>query len=803
MIRTIFTLLYTLMLAIGLNAQIVESVPSPLYEGSQEVKIIYHAAEGSGGLKGYTGEVYAHTGVITNRSTAPSDWKHAPSWGDNNEKYKLTRTSADTYELNIGDIRTYYNMTDTSEHVRKLAFVFRSGDCSREGKTSAGGDIFIELGEKAPIIPSPQASYPGGVPKMGATKGTDSGTIFCLAAPGKKSVSISGSWNCMKPQLMNYQDYEGMRYFWLSVADLADGQDYYNYSVDGDVCVADPYSHLIIDPAADLSLPGFTLPDALKEVDGQVTVYNTRMDEYPWQTDDFKAPQSHEMVIYEMLLRDFTGTEGESKGDGTINLAFTKLDYLASLGINAVELMPVMEFSGHNSWGYNPNFYFALDKAYGTPQDLKRFVDECHKRGIAVILDVVFNHADSQAPWVQMYAREANPFINAVAPHDYSVFNDWRQEHPLVQQMQDDCLRYWMTAYKVDGFRFDLVKGMGDSDSYNGNTEKYNPSRVKNMDRLRKVILSCNPRGIHINENLASAQEENEMAQSGQLNWHNVNYNSRQYAKGVQPSSNTSAFFAPNTGRTWGSTVAYAESHDEERMGYAQTSEGGNDYVKRDLATRMKRLGSLAAQMLMTPGPKMIWQFQEMGNNQTTKQSGGNDTSPKRVSWMHLNESARLGLHDTYKNLMAVRRNNPSLFAPEAEIEMHFLESDWQGRSLRLTNGKDELLLLVNPDIKEPRTVQADVTQLTADNCQTLVQTPGSEAKAEFAGVKAQCTLKAGEFIVIGTKNLTEIEDIISPSGSESEERTYDLQGREVTGQILAPGVYIRTGANAGKFLVR
>ena len=79
------------------------------------------------------------------------------------------------------------------------------------------------------------------------------------------------------------------------------------------------------------------------------------------------------------------------------------LNYLEELGINAIELMPVNEFEGNNSWGYNPSFHMALDKYYGTPEAFKALVDACHARGIAVILDVVYNHVFSQSPLAKLY----------------------------------------------------------------------------------------------------------------------------------------------------------------------------------------------------------------------------------------------------------------------------------------------------------------------------------------------------------------------------------------------------------------
>jgi len=126
------------------QAQIITCKPTFPRPGDS-VEIIYNAALGNGGLKGYTGDVYAHTGVITSSSTSPSDWKHAPTWGDNSPKYKLTRIGTDLYRLVIRpSINAYYGI-GTNEQVLQLAFVFRSADKTKEGKTETNGDIFYPV----------------------------------------------------------------------------------------------------------------------------------------------------------------------------------------------------------------------------------------------------------------------------------------------------------------------------------------------------------------------------------------------------------------------------------------------------------------------------------------------------------------------------------------------------------------------------------------------------------------------------------------------------------------------------------
>ncbi len=162
---------------------------------------------------------------------------------------------------------------------------------------------------------------------------------------------------------------------------------------------------------------------------------------------------TEELVIYELHIRDFVGTRA-------IKTVMDTLDYLERLGVNAIELMPINEFEGNDSWGYNPSFYFAPDKAYGTENDYKRFIDECHKRGIAVIIDMVLNHSYGQSPLVQLYfdptagdygqPTAQNPWYNEVCPHEpYCWGYDFDHESAQTKKFVDRVNRFWIENYKV------------------------------------------------------------------------------------------------------------------------------------------------------------------------------------------------------------------------------------------------------------------------------------------------------------------------------------------------------------------
>lgn len=907
---TLLALLALLPAAWSAQAQVVTTEPPIVQTDSRNIVITFHADQGSGELAGQpaSAKLYAHTGVITDRSTSDSNWRYTSSWSKNETKYQLTYVSPNTWSLTIPSIAEYYGVP-ASETVEKLAFVFRNATGSLTGKTADGGDIFVNvlpagfqmqfiedqvITSSAPVSlkvnstepadlyiyvnkteianamssisltgeyafstagdyqveavavkedgtrisktatitrigDSAAATYPGGIPQMGAVTQPDGSTIFCIAAPGKKSVALVGSWNdyaVKAADVMNYQDYDGQRYFWKSVPDLQPGEDYiYYYLVDGKTRVGDPYAHLVLDPWNDQYISSTVFPNLPKYPSDKVQSvplawYNSNLDDYDWKySDDFKGVAQSDLIVYELLIRDFTGKEGAAQGSGTLQGVMDKLDYLEGLGVNAIELLPIMEFNGNNSWGYNTNFYLAPDKAYGTPSDYKALIDECHRRGIAVILDIVFNQSDGLHPWYQMYPIDKNPFYNGSAPHAYSVLNDWNQDNPFVMQQWQDALSYWMTTYKVDGFRFDLVKGLGNNDSYNNTyypetntwgtptdagTNAYNRSRVNRMAELHAWMRTVNPDAYFINENLAGAQEENEMAADGDANWANINTESCQFAMGYSSNASLNRFYAPLDSRTWGSTVSYAESHDEERMAYKQSRYGASG-VKGNRAVSCRRLGSVAAQMLMTPGAHMIWQFQEFGADQSTKDSnGGNNTSPKRVIWNYLNDPDRNGLMQNYSELNRIRANNPQLFTEQASSNI--LLASWNtARTLTLANGASQLALMVNPSVTDNMTVTLPLSGKCED-----YQVMSASYGVDYTISGNQVTLAPGAYIVLGSKNLDSVETLpaedtealkavsvaadagtIRIRGEYSSAKAYTLDGREVPLSGLPSALYL------------
>lgn len=900
-------------------AQIVKSSPAPLQESSTDVVLTFNAASSLSNKGLYNlsdaSAVYAHIGVITNTSSSDTDWKYVvtpwPTSGNdqaaNTDKNRLTKIAPNLYTLTIGNIRTYFGITDPAVTVRKLVMVFRTADGKRECKTAEGGDITVDVVPEGFAIdfsqdfegttinantsvtyllqsteaadlkitvngtqvasqtaarslsatynydvrgiytivatatkgdetlsqtlqmnysqPSPAQDYPGGTPVMGSVRNSDGTVTFCLAAPGKTTAMLIGSWNdymYSDESLMKYQDYQGNRYFWTTVSGLAEDVWYpYYYCVDDTYNVADPYAHLILDCWSDKYERAEVWPDRPlypydKFSNVMMGVYRGDIDDYDFS--DFEIPEHDNLVIYELLFRDFTGVEdGLAGATGTVRQAIDKIPYIKEMGFNAVELMPIMEFNGTNSWGYNTNFYFAPDKAYGSPTDYKDFIEACHREGIAVILDIVFNQSDGLHPWYQLYPIATNPFYNKTAPHDFSVLNDWKQDNDLVQQQWTDALRYWLTAYNVDGFRFDLVKGLGNNASYSNGTEAFNQSRVDRMKRLHAVIKSVKPNGIHINEDLAGAREETELGEDGQIQWANVNWTSCQFAMGWDDGDNDlRRFLATADGnRPWGSTVSYAESHDEQRVGY-KCGMWGNGAIKTDIGAMCSRLGTLAVQMLMTPGPKMVWMFGELGDQQNAKNDdGSNNTSPKMVDWRMLNDPDRAYLHDTYRAAIQLRMRNPELFAADASFSATNMNSRFTSvRTMRLATADKEIIVFINPAVSgAPKTVTATSTLITPDSHQVAWSTSGFEPLLQGDGNNLSMLVPAGSYAIVASESTTGTESIDRPvaanaiggagtiiiTGSYTAVQVSDLAGRVITTdgsahQIAVPaGIYLVT----------
>ncbi len=403
---------------------------------------------------------------------------------------------------------------------------------------------------------------------------------------------------------------------------------------------------------------------------------------YNWQTTNFTRPDKRNLIIYELLVRDFVVKHNWQ----TVK---DSLPYLKKLGINAIEIMPFNEFEGNSSWGYNPNFFLAPDKYYGTEVALKQFIDECHKQGIAVIMDMVLNHAFGTSPTVQLYWDAANnrpaannPWHNVTAKHPANVGYDFNHESSATKELVDRVVEHWLTNFKIDGFRWDLSKGFTQTNSGNNYDlwADYDAGRVATWKRIYDTMQTVVPGSYCILEHFADNDEEKVLSDYGMMLWGNMNYSYNQATMGY--SDGWDFNYGIYTSRGWSnpSLVTYMESHDEERLMYKNEQYGNSNgtYNVKDTATGLKRNEMAAAFWALQPAPKMVWQFGELGYdfsiNRCEDGTINNDCrlSPKPIRWDYAADSNRAALYNVYSRLFALRNYAdylPAFTAPADSIK--------------------------------------------------------------------------------------------------------------------------------------
>ncbi|MBK6929453.1 MAG: T9SS type A sorting domain-containing protein [Saprospirales bacterium] len=495
-----------------------------------------------------------------------------------------------------------------------------------------------------------------------------------LYAPGKQVIHLIGDFNNWAPsEAFQLRRNVLNNIWWIELTGLQPGQPYrFQYLVDGKLKIADPLSTLVLDPWNDPYIPPFTYPNLPAypsgKTNGIVSVFQTNQPPFNWQATNFARPKKTDLVVYELLLRDFL----ERHDYPTL---LDTLDYLENLGVTAIELMPVNEFDGNNSWGYNPAFHKALDKYYGTADDFKRFIDACHQRNIAVIADVVFNQASGSSPLAQLYWNAAksqpapnNPWLNPEATHDFSVFNDFNHESALTKIYVKNCLEYWLKEFKLDGFRFDLSKGFTQKNTV-GNTDawgQYDPSRVAIWKNYADFIWSVDPAAYVILEHFADNTEEKELAEYGMMLWGNMHDAFIDLAKGNNTGADLRWIAHTQRGWTVPHLVGYMESHDEERIAYECLTKGNSAnpaYNVKSPIIAMRRLEMLTNLLYTVPGPKMLWEFGELGYDFSINQcpdgtiKDGCRVDPKPIRWDYLDDPYRRRLHDVTAALLHLRKN--------------------------------------------------------------------------------------------------------------------------------------------------
>ncbi len=523
---------------------------------------------------------------------------------------------------------------------------------------------------------------------------------LALFAPNKRSVHLIGDFNDWQvlPEYQLLADSRVAERFWIELGDLPNQKEFaFQYLLDGHLRTADPYSEKILDER-DSDLPTNSYPGLkqypLGKTEEIVGVFRKREAKFDWTDLEFKSPKTTSLHIYELFIRDYSP-------DRRFERLRERLDYLQDLGINAVELMPVFEFEDNRTWGYNTTFYFATDKLYGPSDDLKRFIDEAHSRGIAVILDVVFNHNFGESPLVRLYNHapygaptEENPWFNSYPTHDFNVGYDFDHDSEHTRYLVRRVLQYWMKEFHVDGFRFDLSKGftqkvtIGDM----GKWAEYDFTRIENIKRMADAMWEVNPGSYVILEHFANNDEEIELAhyrthegKPGILVWNSMHRKFSESLMGFNVGDDSNFISGYHHDRGWSKAnlVSFMESHDHERLmvtlrehgacrnypnGQGDCNSNPGAYNTRDFETALDRIKMAACFLLSLPGPKMLWQLQELGYDIRKDEEAWSDSKPSLDDYFEI--EARRKLFQTFKTFFRLRREEYLFTDSNTQIHM-------------------------------------------------------------------------------------------------------------------------------------
>jgi 1,4-alpha-glucan branching enzyme len=765
-----------------------------------------------------------------------------------------------TYTIN-GSLRSFFNVTDPTEIIQKVAILFRSGNGSKAQRNADGSNMYIPVytsdlavrllqpPREPKYVPSaePQtwvmgtgfsisaeankpssmklyhngtviATSVGNVTALSgssnvtvagnqqiiaeAVEGTitkyDTISIFVaptvnvaplpagikeginydanntsvtlvLNAPQKSRVAVIGefagsNWAEQSQYIMNKTP--DSKYWWLRINNLTAGTEYaYQYLVDGNLKIPDPYTEKILDPNpfADAQISAATYPN-LKPyptslTTGIVSVLQTAAPTYNWAVADFAQPDKRGLIIYELLVRDFVAAHDWKTLKDT-------LSYLKRLGVNAVEIMPFNEFENNNSWGYNSDFYFAPDKYYGPKNTLKEFIDSCHKNGIAVIMDIVLNHTYGPSPLAQLYWDAANnrpaannPWYNTVQPHAFGFGEDFNHGSADTKYFFNRALQHWITEYKIDGYRFDFSKGLTQKPSPDdGVFSAYDASRIVILNSYAATIRAVDPNAYIILEHFCDPAEEKELSENGMLLWARTWTQYQEASMGHLANSNLEG--GVHTTRSWTNPhlVTFMESHDEERVTYKNIKYGNvsGSYSVRDTATALKRMELNAAFMLTIPGPKMIWQFGEVGYDysrcyQSTNGEDGNcdtKTNTKPIRWDYQNENRRRHVYDVYSQLIKLRYHNWYKDAFMSNRVTHSLAGAFKW--IKVSTDTSNLVVIGNFDVAA---TSGTVTFPTAGTWYDYLNNTTFSA----TGVAQTINLSPGEFHVYVNRNVNNL----------------------------------------------
>ena len=421
---------------------------------------------------------------------------------------------------------------------------------------------------------------------------------------------------------------------------------------------------------------------------------------YVWKTKSFTPPARDAAIVYELHVGSFNAPGGVNSG--TFTSAIEKLDALAELGVNTVELMPVAGHGG-SGWGYGPQQWYATQPEYGSPDEMRHFVDEAHARGIAVVLDVVFNHyAGSPSAPLRCFEGPCPNGSSGIYFFEQDPYRrtPWGPRPNFAQKEVADFFTdnvfAWTTEYKVDGFRHDSVSNVRAIDG-----QGTVPGGVELLRRMNEVTEAARPGALLIAEDLKGAATVTASRASGGLGF--VAQWDGGFGWSVAGAASAASDDARNIGAVRDSIQNSYNGDGFERLLYVETHDtAGNSGARlpvlidaanpRSLAARKRAI--LAAGLLFTaPGVPMIFMGQEMLED--TKFVN----QPAPLDWSKSVSNA--GVRAFYKDIIRLRRNLDGTSAGlrgKSVAVTHF--NDSPGNKVlayrRWSSANDDVVVIVN-----------------------------------------------------------------------------------------------------------
>ena len=464
--------------------------------------------------------------------------------------------------------------------------------------------------------------------------------------------------------------------YWQTAVELPDGDYSYRYRVLSKSWFCEGKWVTITDPYA-TRVDGHTGNGILR-----VRAGRTSVDEYVWKHDEAPLPANNQLIIYELHVADFSGGEADPWERGKFKHVTEKLNYLADLGVNCIELLPIKEYPGDYGWGYTPQYLFAPESAYGPPEDLKQLIDECHARGMRVIFDGVYNHAHTDNPLAQIdhdywFHHEPKDRNMSWGPQYNYEHHDAALDVMPARRFIHENITYWVSQFHLDGLRYDAAKQIENFDAMRMMADAGRSAAGWKEGQPHKPF-------INIAEYLPETPELVGPPESGKPMdscWNDSFYwrvADEAIAHGKLELDAVKAALMPLQRGFSDCTqiVNYASNHDHLRL---------MPHMAKSLVfdEHAFRRAKLAATLVMTAvGIPMIWMGEEFGDYHSKA------TEPQKIDWTLLKNERNQQLHAHYQKVIHLRREHAAL----------------QGNHLDFLfdHGEDGILAFVRVDAAKP-----------------------------------------------------------------------------------------------------